>query len=154
MQEARLIDFVRGEAGKTNFQIQHFGAVINYTSRGVSDFERRCSRTAARPLTQPVILRSTPAVPSRGERRLALLTPQQYRVRFEQAKAELFRRIPFLANHSRPSGKLEQGMVQSHIIRQLGQETMDLIPMEALALPESLAKILPVYGLENRGTTL
>ena len=42
-----LIDFVRAEAGKTNFQIQHFGAVINYASRGIADFERRRNRPSS-----------------------------------------------------------------------------------------------------------
>src|SRR5207247_269563 len=36
-----IIDFARAEAKKTNYPIQHFGAVINYASRAMADKNRK-----------------------------------------------------------------------------------------------------------------
>jgi hypothetical protein len=127
-----LVDFVRVEAGKTNFQVQHFGAVINYTSRGIADFEHSRSRTSVRPLRQPVISRPATLAPSSGERRLALLTPQQFLVRFELAKAEVFKQIPFLAQHAKSNSRVQEQTIRAHVVRTLEAELMDLAPMNLL----------------------
>ena len=50
------------------------------------------------------------------------LTAEQYRVRFEDARATLFREVPFLAERSRPGSKLEEEMVRARLIRQLASE--------------------------------
>ena len=44
-------------------------------------------------------------------------------------------------------------MIRAHMIRQLDGEAMDLLPAEALELPEPLRKTLPLYGHENQKTT-
>jgi hypothetical protein len=91
---------------------------------------------------------------SRGERRLAVLTADQYKIRFELAKAELFRQVPFLAGRSPSSGNLVDSMVRSHIVRRLDRESMDMLPLEALNLPEPISRILAVGTVEQFPTSL
>jgi hypothetical protein len=149
-----IIDFAAVEAVKTKFLPQNFGAVLNYASRAAADFDQgRAQKITAAAPTRPEENKPSPSWP-RGEGRLAVLTADQYKIRFEQAKAELFRQVPFLAGRSASAGNLVDSMVRSHVIRRLDQESMDLLPLEVLNLPEPLGRILAVGAVETSPTTL
>jgi hypothetical protein len=151
-----IIQYAYTSAKDTNFNMQHFGAVLSYGSRGAEDFDR-----SRRPVDLPrgkvaiaPVARAPEEQPTRGAMRLALLTPEQYQRRFEQAKSELFQQVPFLAERRRSGGQLADSMVRAHLVRQLEQETMDLLPFASLKLPEPLAQIFAASASENRGTSL
>jgi len=154
MDKAKMVvDFARTEAAKTNFNIQHFGAVLTYASRALAAVSR--SKPSAAGPQPPVTAAKLPPSKqqcTKGEARLNALTPEQRQSRFDVAKAELLRNIPFLAERSRSGSKLEESMVRSYVIRQLDQEVMDLLPLEALKLPEALAQIWPLTAIENPET--
>jgi hypothetical protein len=130
-----IVLFARGEAAKTNYQIQHFGAVLNYASRGNADFdaarhrEERARQVAERQTQQ---LKQDEEDRARGEARLAALTPEQYQVRFEKAKAELLRQHPFLADRWKvgDGAKIQEEMIRSRIVRELQDEPMDQEPRD------------------------
>jgi hypothetical protein len=149
-----VVDFAAVEAAKTKFSPQNFGAVLNYASRAAADFDQGRAQKSTTPApARPGEGKPSPAWP-RGERRLAVLTADQYKIRFDEAKTELFRQIPFLAGKSQPGGNLVDSMVRSHVIRRLDGETMDLLPLEALNLPEALGRILAPGVAEKPPTTL
>jgi hypothetical protein len=142
------------EAARTKYSPQNFGAVLNYVSRAVADFDQEYAQKSTAPApTRAEQTKSEPSWP-RGERRLAVLTADQHKIRFEQAKAELFRQVPFLAGRSASGGNLVDSMVRSHVIRRLDQESMDMLPLDALNLPEPLGRILTVGTVEKPLTTL
>jgi hypothetical protein len=139
--------------------MQAFGAVLSYVSRAVSAFDRlreQSSQERSHPSKAGdfhQVTRPAEEAFSRGAARLAALTAEQYRLRFDQAKAELFRQVPFLAAPSRSGGDLVENMVRSHLVRQLDREVMDPLPLGALKLPEPLAKILALAASQNPGPT-
>ncbi len=151
-----IIRYACASAKDTNFNMQHFGAVLSYGSRGAEDFGRirrpgelPLTKTAARPAAKPPEQHHT-----RGSSRLAVLTPEQFQRRFDQAKSELFQQIPFLAERRQAGGHLADSIVRAHLIRQLEEETMDLLPLTYLKLPEPLAQILAASASENHRTSL
>jgi hypothetical protein len=149
-----VVDFAAVEAARTKYSPQNFGAVLNYVSRAVADFDQEYAQKSTAPApTRAEQTKSEPSWP-RGERRLAVLTADQHKIRFEQAKAELFRQVPFLAGRSASGGNLVDSMVRSHVIRRLDQESMDMLPLDALNLPEPLGRILTVGTVEKPLTTL
>lgn len=154
-----IIEFATGKGAETNFQMQHFGAVLAYASRGVSDFDAShrlspAESREARPVKRTLPVRDQDRGASgRGAIRLAALTEDQYRVRFEQVKAGLLHQIPFLAEHPDGRSKLQESIIRSHLIRQLDDEVMDLLPLVALRLPEPVAKILALGGPRIPQTT-
>ena len=82
----------------------------------------------SRPVAKPM-----PAVQQqpgwvRGERRAGILTRTQYAVRFEQAKGELFRENPFLAQHWKPDSAIHVRMIRLRVLQTLDTEVMDLMP--------------------------
>ena len=81
-----IIDFARTEAEKTNYAIQHFGAVLSYASRALADKNRKLQDPP--PIQRPP--QSAPPADTdsqvRGEQRLALLTNEQSQAWFENAK--------------------------------------------------------------------
>lgn len=150
-----VVDFARSEALKTNFNIQHFGAVLSYASRALAMAHRGSATSPTSRVPAPVE-KKTPSKPrlARGEARLQALTPEQRESRLEQAKAELLRSVPFLADRTRSGSKLEESMVRSYLVRQLENEVMDLLPLLALELPALLAQILALQAVENPATTI
>src|SRR5262249_38235180 len=93
-----IVEFAHREASKTKYQAQHFGAVLNYTSRALLNVQQQ--REVATRQNQPEMEPLATAQPSKpamvqqkrlatGERRLAALTSQQYHDRFEQAREQL-----------------------------------------------------------------
>jgi hypothetical protein len=146
-----VVEYAGSKAGETNFNMQHFGAVLSYASRASADFDRLHSPAPAQKTLGPVpVVRRAPEKQwLRGEARLAVLSKEQYQHRCQQAKAELFRQIPFLSTRSRSGGNLVDSMVRSHAIRQLDQESMDLLPPQALNLPEPLARILALGAVQK-----
>jgi hypothetical protein len=157
LEKARgVVDFAAAEAAKTKFSPQNFGAVLNYTSRAVADFDRRQQKERAHSAPAAAhVARQEPEEKRwpRGEARLAVLTPEQYRWRFEKTKAILFAEVPFLAQQ-RSNSDLQEKMVRSRMVRALEREPMDILPPSALKLPESLRGILPVAATQNPGMGL
>ena len=125
-----VVDFAQVEAAKTRYSIQHFGAVLSYASRALASADRR--RVQARP-SHPV---RTKVVHQelryeRGDRRLALLSPEEFQRRREHAEADLFRERPFLAVlRSKGSGLVDR-TIRTRIVRELEVEVMDLILIDA-----------------------
>jgi hypothetical protein len=151
-----IVEYAAAKAGETNFSIQHFGAVLNYTSRAVADFDRRQQKERPRNASADVcVIRQASEEKRwpRGEARLAVLTREQYRARFEKAKAILFAEVPFLAQQ-RSDSDLQEKMVRSRMVRALEREPMDILPPSALELPESLRGILPAAATQKFGTGL
>lgn len=150
-----VVDFARSEAVKTSFNIQHFGAVLSYASRAlatVTQYRAPASSLRLAPVEKQVALSKQRF--ARGEARLKILTPEQRQTRLEEAKSELLRSIPFLAERSRAGSKLEESMVRSHLARQLEREVMDLLPLQALELPAAVVQILALQAIENSETTV
>jgi hypothetical protein len=125
-----IIEFAVSKARDTNFQIQHFGAVLSYASRASADFDRVASPALSRaPSAQSADIRQEPEKHwPRGEARLAVLTPDQYSVRFERAKTELFRQNPFLAQRWREGSTIHEKMIRSRLVQSLDIEVMALAP--------------------------
>jgi hypothetical protein len=146
-----VIAFAQGEAAKTNFQIQHFGAVLSYTHRALSALNRR--QANAEPETSTADRQARPRQEEkktweRGEARLAVLTPEQYQDRFEKAKTALFEEHSFLARNWKDGSKMHEQAVRSRIIRELETEPMELVILSpwltALCQRPHLAQNLPL----------
>lgn len=123
-----VVDFARAEAEKTNYSIQHFGAVLSYASRALS--ERTRKRQEPPPTARPVPPFVQPAeteFQTRGESRLALLSKEQSRSRFERAKAELQSQNPFVARHWKEGNETYDKMIRARVIRELAAEPMELM---------------------------
>jgi hypothetical protein len=122
-----VIDFARAKAEKTDFQIQHFGAVLSYASRALAEKNRK--RQNPRALTYPLQQSAQPVATdaqARGEGRLALLTKEQAQARFEKVKAELIGQNPFLARTWKEGGSHEK-MVRARLVRELATEPLELV---------------------------
>ena len=141
-----IVDYTKAKASETNFNIQHFGAVLSYASRAVAEFDRavRTSATRTFEAAAPSVPTKANPVPSRGLSRLAALSPGQYQARFEAARAAVLHDIPFLARQTRRGSKLEEEMVRSRLVRDLDAEPMDLVP--ASWFPDWFRPIVPEMG--------
>lgn len=151
-----IIEYAAGKDEETKFSIQHFGAVLSYASRAIADSERHHQQECPRKATSAEqLVRQEPERKRwpRGESRLAALTPEQYGIRFQKAKADLFAEVPFLA-HQRSDSGLQEKMVRSRMVAAMERESMDLLPLQALSLPEPLCKIWPTYASEKPETTV
>jgi hypothetical protein len=51
----RIVDFAREQAASTNYRIQHFGAVLSYTSRALAEIDRQDHQAPAKPVSQAVV---------------------------------------------------------------------------------------------------
>lgn len=132
LSKARLaVEFAYEEAQKTNYSIQHFGAILSYASRAAALVDRQISARPQRPVAEP-----TPSAPRelllKGERRLNSLTTEQHRQRFDTTKAALFQEAPFLAHRWKEGSKLHESMIRSRMVRDLQVECMDLLPLSLL----------------------
>jgi len=120
-----VIEFARAEATKTNFAIQHFGAVLSYTHRALSTLSRRQASPAPTEAARP--RQEEKKTWKRGETRLAGLTEEQYRGRFERAKTTLFQEHSFLARNWKDGSKIHEQTVRARVIRELETEPMELV---------------------------
>ena len=149
-QASHIVDFAKQAADVSHYVPQTFGGILQYTSRGLADFDGQkqpvgISLDGVRFPGQPS--QPSPSYP-RGEARLAGLTPEQYQVRFEQARAEVMRQSSGLASLlvKRSGTKLEEVRVRSFMIRQLEYEPMDLLVLGSDADPQVIRREL---GLPN-----
>ena len=72
----------------------------------------------------------------RGERRLAALTPEQYKARFAQAQAAMVRQYPAMGRLlSQQGSQLHEKTVRGWMIRQLQDEPMDLLVIVKIWTP-------------------
>jgi hypothetical protein len=124
-QSRHIVEFARDEAARTNYQVQHFGAVLSYSSRGLAVWDRQRLQAAPRnpepPIAEPDV------VWIRGQSRLAVMTPEQCQARIAKAKAELREQSPFLAQQWKDGNQTYERMIRARVIRQLGAEPMDLM---------------------------
>lgn len=131
-----IIDFTHAAAEKSHFAIQHFGAVMNYKSHALLDWNRK-EKNRPGAMDEP----RKPAVPDvsdaqrRGECRLAVLTKEQAQARFEKSKAE-FQTHPFVARHWKDGSETYDKMIRARVIRALATECMDLMLID----PDFVAK--------------
>ncbi len=122
----RVVNFAHGESVRTNFSIQHFGAVLSYASRALAETGRRKIVAHSAPEITATAAVNAPHS-ERGEQRLACLSPEQYQRRREKAKAELFREKPFLANARSEGSALIARTIRNRIVRELEHEVMDIL---------------------------
>jgi hypothetical protein len=126
-----VVDFAAVEATRTKYSPQNFGAVLNYVSRASADFDRLKAPASSlkAPDAMPVVRREPEKHWPKGEARLAVLAADQYSRRFEQAKADLFRQNPFLAQRWKEGSPIHEKMIRSRLIQILDAEVMDLVPL-------------------------
>jgi hypothetical protein len=128
LEKARhIVTFAAAEAANTKFAPRNFGAVLNYISAALADLEGQ-ARPVPRPVAKPMPAAQQQSEWVRGERRAEILTCTQYAVRFEQAKAEVFRESPFLAQHWKPDSAIHARMIRLRLLQTLDTEVMDLMP--------------------------
>jgi hypothetical protein len=120
-----IIEYAAEQAAETNFKIQHFGAILSYTSRALAAHDRQ--QSTAEPAVPSRPLPQGRQTWERGEARLAVLTQGQYQLRFEQAKARLFREYPSMAGRLKTGSKILQSTIRARVVRDLDGEPMDLI---------------------------
>ncbi len=137
-----IVSYAVAKAPETNFSMQAFGAVLSYASRAAADFKSRQAQPP-RPTTGAPLpgASAAPEELIKGTARFASLTDEQFQTRYDRAKVEIYRQVPFLANRSRSTSKLEETMVRSQMIRTLDCECMDLLPLSMLKLPNPPDKI-------------
>jgi hypothetical protein len=130
-----IIRYAADRAKETSFDIQHFGAILSYASRAIADFEQRQKDKAIRggdsraAAPQQRVRKFLPI----GESRLAALTTEQYQARFQKAKAELMKQVPFLSQHPQRKSSLQEHLIRAHIVRALETESMALVPVNLLS---------------------
>jgi hypothetical protein len=133
-----IVKFARNAAASSNYAPQTFGGILQYTSRASADFDRQKTQsatTAADMTPRPARRPRQQDRHSRGERRLAVLTEEQYRSRFDTAKADLLRQRPYMAGivGRDIESKLAQGAIRVFLIQQLEHEPMDLLVIATAA---------------------
>jgi len=155
LKECRhIVDFARRESLKTNYPAQHFGAILNYVSRGLAEIRRfadpiPAARPAQRTRPQPAKAdeQQEQANRARAEVRLASLTAEQVQMRFEQARHELCQMYPGMARLlSEKGSKLHDKTVRGWAIRRLAEEPLDLLALDEDTDPEAIRRKL---GLSN-----
>jgi len=132
-----VVEFARAAAERTNFKVQHFGAVLSYTSRAITNLdhqkheEERAKQVMAR---QWEAIQQEVDDRAKGEARLAALTPEQYQTRFDVAKAEMFKQYPFMAQSFKHNSAIHEGAIRARMIRELNDEPMDLLVVSGCAV--------------------
>ena len=121
-----IIEYAARKAVETNFQMQHFGAVLSYESRALAELEQPRPWPAATELQRNEPQQPDP-VWTEGERRLSMLTADQVAARLEKVKAELAAANPFFARHSKDNSASLDTMARGRLIRQLAAEPMELV---------------------------
>jgi hypothetical protein len=121
-----VVDFAYDEAKKSNYPIQHFGAVLSYASRALAEADRRKMQT--RPArTEEAEVHPEASRYSKGEQRLAAMSAEQYQCRYEKARAEVFREKPFLATTRTTRSGLVERTIRTRIVRELEGEPLNLM---------------------------
>ena len=140
-----VVDFARERAESTNYQVQHFGAILSYASRAVAELDRQESRGSVMPPSVPSVQPQGQKY-ERGERRIAALTKEQFDLRFENTRLALLRENRFLAERpDRAEGSILSQIIKARMIRDLEREPMEVIPVDWM--PEwlrHLAQNLPL----------
>jgi hypothetical protein len=143
-----VVDFTHAEAAKTNYAPQHFGAVLSYASRAMAELERTAAVTIPKQPRLAAQSSQPEAGPEqrwvRGECRLAMLTGEQYEVRYQRSKAEVVQQQPFLA--AKNGSFILTEMIRSRIVRQLDKEPMDLLIVDGVTDPDAVRRKL---GVQN-----
>lgn len=134
-----IVDFAKVAAADTNFVVQHFGGILNYTARAAADFDRLQhdrSRMAERQQREEALLQREQQRRHKGERRLAALTPEQYQTRFEQAKKDLMEKYPHMARflNNREGTALHDGAIRARMIERLENEEMGLLVITEISM--------------------
>jgi hypothetical protein len=125
-----VVDFAHRESAKTNYAIQHFGALLSYTSRALAHSEPAPPRSTGSAETPTQVVLKLPRH-EKGEERLRSLTPDQYQRRYERSKAELFRDSPFLATARSHGSALVARTIRNRMVRELDAEVMDMISFDS-----------------------
>ena len=146
-----IVDFALRESLRTNYAPQHFGAILNYTSRALTDLQHeQGSQQQPPPAAQAVRAVSSDesrADRARGEARLAALTPEQYQARFGQTKFELSQKYPAMARMlSKQGSESAEKTIRGWMIRRLADEPMHIIVLDGATDPEAIRRKL---GLQN-----
>ena len=103
-----IVDYAHREAPKTNFDIQTFGGVMQYSSRALADFERRRiqqeqaaslrAEQAARMEQELEQQKREQATKQRAQAYLDQLPPEQFQTLFEECAAQ-FKASEFYRAH-------------------------------------------------------
>jgi len=128
-----IVEFARQESLRTSYPAQHFGAILSYASRALAELNRQ-ERQAAVPVKPAIVPVSRPQY-DRGERRLAELNQEDYDRRFEKTRAILLQDNRFLAGRPDRMGSILSQMVRARMIRDLDQESMELIVFDPTLAP-------------------
>ena len=133
----QIVNFAHEEAWKTKFSIQHFGAILSYTSRALADFEEESRKKYVPPVAGVEVQPEIEIRHDRGEARLTVLTEEQIAVRSERIRAEVLKQNPAMVRFVRKeeSGIVDK-IVRSRVIRELETEPMDILVIAAM--PESI----------------
>ena len=129
----QIIDFAHGEALKTKFSVQHFGAILSYTSRALADFEEENKKKSLPALAAVEPPTAAEARLERGEARLAVLTVEQYALRSVRVREEVLKQNPAMVRFVRKeeSGIVDK-IVRSRIVRELESEPMEFLVISSM----------------------
>jgi len=144
-----LIAFAKDAASASNYPLQTFGGILQYTSRALADFDRHQKAGPKKRAEQPqVAARNDDRVRRvRGEFRLAALSTEQYKARFELAQTDMVRQYPAMGRlFSQKGNHLHARTIRAWMVRQLDQEPMDLFALDGMTDPEAVRRKL---GLQN-----
>ena len=137
-----VVAYARSVTKESNYTPQTFGGILSFTSRAIADFD-----TKSKEPLQPAPRTVAPTAPTNqlvtvetGEARLKILTPEQYAVRFAQAKDDMLTQFPAIGK----AGSVLDKLIRSRMIRQLEHEPMDLMIPDPFAGSPSPAQNLPL----------
>ena len=127
----RVVSFAHDEAAKTNFQIQHFGAILSYAHRALAAHKPKPAQAAPAAESHDRARQEARKTWKRGEARMAVLTEEQYLARFERVKTALFQEHSFLARNWKDGSKMHEQTVRARVIREMENEPMELVLLPA-----------------------
>lgn len=112
-----IVAFAASEAKKTDFQMRTFGAVLQYESDAIAEYERR-----ERELERK---REKEAAQSRQqeryiEARLQVLAPDQYSALYEEAKRQVLADVPTLVAYQEEP--MVRSMIKEEMVRMLDRQ--------------------------------
>lgn len=144
-----IVKFAHATAASSNYAPQTFGGILQYTSRGLADFEQQQQPApAAAAIAQPLPARTEHEIQFvRGERRYAALTPEQ-RAQWDHTAQAALSQNPFKARllAEKADTTMVRRMLQAWVVRQLDAEVMDLAVRGDAADPATISRNL---GLQN-----
>jgi len=142
-----ILRFAHRTAHESNYKPSTFGGILHYTSRALAERARKPEGAAVAQVAVPQ-QRNKADVLTRGESRLAMLSPEQFQTRAERARGELCRQKPSMARAitERSDSAMVVQLVRAFLIRQLDQEPLDLVIVGSELDPETVRRKL---GLQN-----